>query len=202
MLEAFEIIKNPKIVAHMEAMLTFAERQKSRYKTQTCCGRDLGWFIPRGVVLHEGDYLQCKTGELIRVAAAPETVSEVNSVDASILARAAYHLGNRHVPLQIGAGFLRYQHNHVLDAMVQGLGANVVCLQRPFQPEDCAYHGQGGRSHSPAGEGAIHSHSVSSDGTVHRHSVSADGRTHSHASSHSSSGHAHAHSYTHSTRPK
>lgn len=202
MLEAFEIIKNPKIAAHMEAVLTFEERQKSRYKTQTRCGKNLGWFIPRGLVLHDGDYLQCKTGELIRVIAAPETVSEVTSVDALLLTRTAYHLGNRHVPLQIGAGFLRYQQDHVLDAMVQGLGLNVSCQQRPFQPENGAYHGQGGHSHSQAGEGALHSHSVSSDGTVHSHSVSADGRAHSHASSHSSSGHAHAHSYAHITSSK
>lgn len=204
MLEAFEIIKNPQIAAHVEAVLTFEERQKSRYKTKTCCGRDLGWFIPRGAVLHDGDYLQCKTGELIRVVAAPETVSEINCDDALLLTRAAYHLGNRHVPLQIGANFLRYQHDHVLDAMVQGLGLNVVCQQRPFQPENGAYHGQGGHSHShsQAEDGAVHSHSVSSDGTVHSHSVSADGRAHSHASSHSSSGHAHAHTHAHSTRSK
>lgn len=200
MLEAFEIIKNSSVAPHMEAMLTFEERQRSRYKTQTQCGKVLAWFIHRGVVLVDGDYLQCKTGELIRVVAAPETVSQVDCTDQLLLTRAAYHLGNRHVPLQVGSGFLRYQHDHVLDVMVQGLGLTAVRQEQPFQPESGAYHGTTGHGHSHAGGGAIHSHTVSSDGTVHSHSVSADGRSHSHASSHSSGGYSYAHSS--SSEPK
>jgi urease accessory protein len=207
MLEVFQIIKNPTVPAHFEVVLTFEERQKSRYKTTTKCGKEVGWFIPRGEVLLDGEYLQCKTGELIRVIAAPETVSQIQSADQLLLTRAAYHLGNRHVPLQIGAGFLRYQHDHVLDAMVQGFGLIVTREQLPFQPENGAYHGQGGHSHTIPESGAIHSHTVSPDGTVHSHSVSADGRSFSYASSNSSGSHSHshsAHSHSHSstTKPK
>jgi urease accessory protein len=142
MLEAFEIAKQPPRDCAMEVVLTFAERQKSRYKTTTVCGKELGWFIERGVVLQNGDFLQCKTGEIIHVAAAAEDVSEVRSDNQLLLTRAAYHLGNRHVPLQIGAGFLRYLRDHVLDDMVRGLDLNVEHKRQQFQPENGAYHGQ------------------------------------------------------------
>jgi len=75
------------------------------------------------------------------VSAAPETVSTVRCAEPQLLARIAYHLGNRHVALQIGTGWLRYQHDHVLDAMVQGMGLNVSVEQAPFEPEAGAYQG-------------------------------------------------------------
>lgn len=142
MLEAFQLSTQPSAATEIEVILTFAERQKSRYKTVTNQGADLGWFIERGTVLADGDLLQCQTGEIVRVVAAPETVSQVASDDQLALTRVAYHLGNRHVPLQIGARFLHYLHDHVLDDMVRGLGLSVTCQQRPFQPENGAYHGK------------------------------------------------------------
>lgn len=142
MLEAFEIAKQPIPGCAMEVVLTFDERQKSRYKTSTVCGVELGWFIERGTVLQDGDFLQCKTGEMVKVTAAAEDVSEVRSQNQLLLTRAAYHLGNRHVPLQIGAGFLRYLRDHVLDDMVRGLNLDVLHERQPFQPENGAYHGQ------------------------------------------------------------
>ncbi len=142
MLEVFEIAKKPSPSASMEVVLTFDERQKSRYKTTTACGKDVGWFIERGTVLQDGDVLQCKSSELIKVIAAPEAVSEVRSQNQLLLTRAAYHLGNRHVPLQIGPGFLRYLRDHVLDDMVRGLDLEVHHEEQPFQPENGAYHGQ------------------------------------------------------------
>lgn len=142
MLEAFEIVKKPPQDCAMEVVLTFEERQKSRYKAITVCGRELGWFIERGTVLQDGDFLKCKTGEVIRVAAAAEAVSEVRSNNQLLLTRAAYHLGNRHVPLQIGEGFLRYLQDHVLDDMVRGFDLQVLHENQQFQPENGAYHGQ------------------------------------------------------------
>lgn len=142
MLEAFEIAKQPTRGCAMEVVLTFDERQKSRYKTTTVCGAELGWFIERGTVLQDGDFLLCKSGEIVRVAAAAEDVSEVQSQNQLLLTRAAYHLGNRHVPLQIGAGFLRYLRDHVLDDMVRGLDLEVLHERHPFQPENGAYHSQ------------------------------------------------------------
>lgn len=155
MLEAFSVLKNTEASNCLEVVLTFEQRQKSRYKCATTCGKPLGWFVQRGSALHHGDILECENNLQVRVVAAPEAVSQVDCDDALLLTRAAYHLGNRHVPLQIGLGFLRYQQDHVLDAMVQGLGLRVACQQLPFQPENGAYHGKShGHSH-----GTPHSHS-------------------------------------------
>ena len=157
MLEAFQVVKAPVSNCDMEAVLTFEERQKSRHKAQTVCGQALGWFVERGTVLADGDYLQCSNGALVRVVAAAESVSEVASDNPWLLMRAAYHLGNRHVPLQIGEGWLRYQHDHVLDDMVRGLGLDVSFAQKPFHPENGAYHGTG-HSHQHGHHHHGHSH--------------------------------------------
>lgn len=140
MLEAFDIVRDQHVETDLEAVLTYEERQKSRYRTELANGTILGWFIERGNVLSDGDYLRCQSGELVRIVASPEQVSQIVSADQLTLTRAAYHLGNRHVPLQIGCGFLRYQHDHVLDEMVQGLGLTVSCQMLPFHPENGAYH--------------------------------------------------------------
>ncbi len=129
-------------VGNLQVVATFSERQKSRHKTQTQCGKPVGWFLPRGLVLKEGDVLLCRSGETIAIQAAPEDCSQVSSDDALKLTTAAYHLGNRHVPLQIGPGLLRYQRDHVLDAMLEGLGLQVQHVRLPFQPESGAYHGK------------------------------------------------------------
>lgn len=142
MLEVFEMANEPSPQATLKVVLTYDERQKSRYKTTTTCGKELGWFIERGTVLQDRDLLQSKTGEQIKVIAAAEAVSEVRSQNPLLLTRAAYHLGNRHVPLQIGSGFLRYLRDHVLDDMVRGLELEVHHEKQPFQPENGAYHGQ------------------------------------------------------------
>lgn len=152
MLQAFRVVESLSeqdvpTTDLLEVVLTFEERQKSRYKAQLADGRALGWFLERGIVLSDGQILQCESGECVRVVAAPETVSQVETSDALILTKAAYHLGNRHVPLQIGTNYLRYQHDHVLDAMVEGLGLTVSCCQLPFHPENGAYHGQGSTHH-------------------------------------------------------
>ena len=93
------------------------------------------------------DLLASVDGTIVVVRAAAEPVSEVRCDDPLLLARACYHLGNRHVPLQIEPGFVRYQHDHVLDEMLQGLGLSVAVCQAPFEPEPGAYGGHG-HSHS------------------------------------------------------
>lgn len=147
MKECFNLSDEPASSSALAIELDFQQRQKSRHKAVTVCGQELGWFLERGRVLEDGDVMLCEDGGHIVVAAAYETVSEVHCDDAHLLMRAAYHLGNRHVPLQIGVGWLRYQHDHVLDAMLVGLSLNVECCQRPFHPENGAYHGKGGHSH-------------------------------------------------------
>jgi urease accessory protein len=126
--------------------LPFDVRQKSRFRATLDDGQEVGVILPRGAVLREGDCLRAEQGDVVMVRAAQETVSTVHVTDALLLARAAYHLGNRHVPLQITAQWLRYQHDHVLDDLIRQMGLDVVCEQAPFEPEAGAYSG-GGHAH-------------------------------------------------------
>jgi len=128
--------------------LPFDVRQKSRFKANLDDGEEVGVILPRGAILREGDCLRAEQGKVVMIKAAQETVSTVHVSDALLLARAAYHLGNRHVPLQITAQGLRYQHDHVLDDMVRLMGIEVVCEQAPFEPEPGAYSGGGHHHHS------------------------------------------------------
>jgi urease accessory protein len=119
--------------------LPFDLRQRSRMRTRLDSGEDAGLLLPRGTVLRDGDLLRTDNGLVVRVVAAAEDVSTAASADPTRLARAAYHLGNRHIPLQIGAGWLRYRYDHVLDAMMAELGLRVIREQAPFEPEAGAY---------------------------------------------------------------
>ena len=150
MLECYELGEG---TSDIRLVLNYQERQRSRYRAKTLCGLDVAWFVERGKVLADGEILVAKSGEKIAIIAAEETVSEVRSDDPLLLAKAAYHLGNRHVPLQIDAGELRYQHDHVLDDMLRGLGLTVLVTDKSFHPENGAYHNSGGHhghSHSHA----------------------------------------------------
>jgi len=140
-----------------ELVLAFELRQKCRLRTQTTTGEDTGLFLPRGAVLRDGDFLEAEDGRVIRVTAKPEKVLQIDCPDPVQLARIAYHLGNRHVAVQIGAGWLRIAHDYVLRQMVEGLGAVVVATDAPFQPEPGAYgghHYQG--PDAPVHRGIIH----------------------------------------------
>jgi len=128
--------------------LSVDARIKSRLRVRLDDGREAGLMLERGHLLRGGELLGDAQGaHVIRVLSAAEAVSTVRCADPLLLARAAYHLGNRHVPLQIEPGLLRYQHDHVLDDMVRGLGLDVQAEQAPFEPEAGAYqsapHGHG-----------------------------------------------------------
>jgi urease accessory protein len=134
--------------------LTYDQRCKSRQRLKLDDGSEAALLVERGTVLADGELLMGDDGVVVAVKAAPESLSAVRAEDALTLARAAYHLGNRHVPLQIAPGELRYQHDHVLDDMVRALGLTVVVVTAPFQPEGGAY----GRGHSHDGGGGHHHH--------------------------------------------
>ncbi|MGV6816512.1 MAG: urease accessory protein UreE [Thiotrichales bacterium] len=138
--------------------LPLEQRIKSRLKVTLDDGRDAGVFLERGTTLKDGEHLKSETGEVIRIVAADESVSTVHCEDPLQLARACYHLGNRHVPLQITKGFVRYQHDHVLDDMVRGLGLEVTAEQAPFEPEPGAYGGSAAHGHAHGGHGHHHHH--------------------------------------------
>ncbi len=95
--------------------LNFDARTKSRLRTQLADGEEVGLFLPRGTILRGGDRLQAADGRIVEVVSAPEDLIEARCADAFALARAAYHLGNRHVAVQVGAGWLRIQADHVLE---------------------------------------------------------------------------------------
>ncbi len=129
--------------------LTFDQRNKSRLKTTLDDGRAVGIVLENGNSLKNNDILINDDSEvIIQIKAALETVSTVYCNDTLQLARACYHLGNRHVSLQIAPDFIRYQHDHVLDDMLQGLGLEVSIEQAPFEPESGAYHTTAPHHHS------------------------------------------------------
>lgn len=131
--------------AGVKLVLPFQLRNKSRLRTALDTGEEVGLILERGSILRGGDLLLAEDGRVVEVVAEPETVSTVRASEPLALCRASYHLGNRHVALQIGPGWVRYQHDHVLDEMVRGLGLAVTVEQAPFEPEAGAY---GGHSHS------------------------------------------------------
>lgn len=115
-------------------------RVKSRIKVTLNDGRQAGLLLPRGLLLRDGDILSNENGdEFIKVIAADEAVSVVRCADPFMLAKACWHLGNRHVPLQIMPGELRYHHDHVLDDMLRQFGLDVYFAHLPFEPEAGAY---------------------------------------------------------------
>jgi urease accessory protein len=134
--------------AVLQLVLPYDLRCRSRLRAQLAGGEEVGIVLARGQILRGGDRLLAEDGRVVEVAAAPESVSTVRARDARLLLRVAYHLGNRHVALQVGEGWLRYSHDHVLDDMVRGLGAELEVEQAPFEPEAGAYHGTSqGHSH-------------------------------------------------------
>lgn len=120
-------------------VLPFELRQKTRLRTVSREGRDTGIFIERGTVLRSGDLLRSDCGLVVEVIAEPELLMEVRSDDSLVLARLAYHLGNRHVHVQIGKGFLRTPDDYVLRDMLMQLGAQVTAVTAPFDAESGAY---------------------------------------------------------------
>lgn len=132
--------------------LDFGYRTKSRLRARLASGDEVGLFLPRGTILRGGQKLQARDGRIVEVVAAPEDLLEVRCTDAFELARAAYHLGNRHVAVELGEGWLRIQADHVLEGMLTGLGAEVEALRAPFEPEAGAY--AHGHQHPGDGSGA------------------------------------------------
>ncbi len=127
--------------APADALLTlpYDKRQRSLLRAFLDNGEEIGVRLQHGTVLRDGDRLSSDDGYVVAVKSALETVSTVRGKDALELTRVAYHLGNRHVALQIGSGWIRYLHDHVLDDMVRKFGLDVIVEQAAFEPETGAY---------------------------------------------------------------
>lgn len=139
-------------------------RQKSRFDAPLSDGRQLAVFLPRGSVVRGGDVLVTADGELVRVVAAPQPVLCITpcpdhpaAEQAFDLMRAAYHLGNRHVPIELRADHLKIEPDHVLADMLRAMHLTVVEAKEPFEPESGAYGGHG-NSHGHGHGHGVHAH--------------------------------------------
>jgi urease accessory protein len=163
-------------------VLDFDDRHRRRMAMTGTRGLEFLLDLENAVVLRGGDALVLDDGRLIEVVAAPEPLAEIRGSDPQHLVRIAWHLGNRHLPTQITARGLRIRRDHVIEAMVQGLGARVIEIEAPFDPEGGAY-ADAGHAHAPASE--AHDHAP------HDHAA------HDHASHDHSHGHSHDHGHHH-----
>ena len=177
-----------KVLVQRAASITldWDTRQKSRFDATDSTGRQLGVFLPRGTVVRGGDVLVAEDGSLVRVEAAPQKVLRITFCaehgTTFDLMRAAYHLGNRHVPIELRADHLKIEPDHVLAELLQSMHMTVAEVQEPFEPEGGAY-----------GDSALLGHD---HGHGHSHSHS-HGHDHAHDHDHSSCGHDHGHHHGH-----
>ncbi|MGI4815197.1 MAG: urease accessory protein UreE [Janthinobacterium lividum] len=171
--------------------LSFEMRRKSRFAAVLADGTEIGVVLPRGTVLADGDVLVADDGSLIRVAAAPEAVLQVTASGASAamaLLRAAYHLGNRHTPVQLGEMALRLEDDPVLADMLQGLGLHVERAELPFHPEAGAYGGGHRHGHD---ESFAEDYAIAQQVFAERHGAAAGDHDHDHDHGHDHHGHDH-----------
>jgi urease accessory protein len=170
-----------------EVELDWDVRQKSRIEATDSLGRALNVFLPRGTVLRGGDVLVCEDGSLVRVKAAPQPVLVVtHCADHGTpfdLLRAAYHLGNRHVPLELRPDRLLLEPDHVLADMLRMQHLIVTGTSSAFEPEGGAY-GAGGGAHAGHAHGHDHAHEHAHDDHGHEHAHAKHDHGHDHGHSH------------------
>ncbi|MDE1141850.1 MAG: urease accessory protein UreE [Paraburkholderia tropica] len=172
--------------------LAYDERCKSRLAARLDTGEDVGVVLPRGTVLRDGDMLVADDGGLVRVIAAAQSVLRVRAHDRLTLTRAAYHLGNRHTPVEVGVDELKLEADPVLEDMLKRLGAQVERAELPFQPESGAYGGGHRHGHDATfAEDYALAQRVYDEHHGHSHDHSHD---HAHDHDHS---HAHGHDHSH-----
>jgi urease accessory protein len=163
-------------------VLEFDDRHRRRLAMTGTRGLEFLLDLPDVIALRGGDALVLEDGRLIEVVAAAEPLLEIRTRDAMHLVRIAWHLGNRHLPMQVTAKGLRIRRDHVIEEMVRGLGARVIEIEAPFDPEGGAY-ASGGHAHD-------HAH--------HDHDHQHHGHEHNHAHrGHGHHGHDHAHDHHH-----
>ena len=162
-------------------VLDWDTRQKSRFDSDDSQGRQLGVFLPRGTAVRGGDVLVAEDGSLIKVIAQPQPVMRITPCAEHgapfDLVRAAYHLGNRHVQIELRPEHLQIEPDHVLAEMLVKMHLDVVELLAPFEPEGGAYSAHAGHA------GHDHGHGHALGDATHA--------THEHAHDHSHAGHVH-----------
>ncbi len=143
-------------------VLDFDDRHRRRMAMTGTRGLEFLLDLEHAVALRGGDALVLEDGRLVEVVAAPEPLLEIRGRDPHHLVRVGWHLGNRHLPTQIMAKALRIRRDHVIEEMVKGLGARVIEIEAPFDPEGGAYaeaaHAHGHDDHAHHGHGHNHDH--------------------------------------------
>ena len=181
-------------------VLDFDDRHRRRMAMTGTRGLEFLLDLEHAVALRGGDALVLEDGRLIEVVAAPEPLLEIRGSDPQHLVRVAWHLGNRHLPTQIMGKALRIRRDHVIEDMVKGLGARVIEIESPFDPEGGAYAGDG-HAHETHGHGG-HDHSRHDRGNLdhgdhgHQHGHEHDNHDHHH-DEHCGHEHHHGHSHAH-----
>ncbi|TXJ23505.1 MAG: urease accessory protein UreE [Afipia sp.] len=174
-------------------VLDFDDRHRRRMAMTGTRGLEFLLDLEEAVALRGGDALVLEDGRLIEVVAAPEPLVEIRGADPHHLVRIAWHLGNRHLPTQIVGKGLRIRRDHVIEEMVRGLGARVIVIEAPFDPEGGAYVGGGHAGHGHHDHGH-HDHGHHKHGRDHAH----HGHDHAHHDhDHDKHDHDHHHGHSH-----
>ena len=171
-------------------VLDFDERYRRRVAMTGVGGLEFLLDLAEAAMLRGGDGLRLEDGRVVEVVAEPEPLAEVRAADPLALARFAWHLGNRHLPTEILPKALRIRRDPVIEAMAEGLGARVIALEAPFNPEGGAY------LNAEAGGPERHNHSHG-HGHHHAHASERERRRDDHHSRDHSHGHAHDHHHAH-----
>ena len=119
--------------------LGFDDRYRRRLRVETETVEAVMFDLPQAVVLADGDGLELDEGGFVAVRAAAEDLVEITAATPELLARAAWHIGNRHFPAEIHQGVILIRDDHVMVAMLEGLGLKVRRVRAPFNPEGGAY---------------------------------------------------------------
>ena len=136
------------------AVLAYDDRHRRRITMTTEGGLTFLLDLAAATPLAEGDGLELEDGRIVQVEAAAEPLTAVTATDTAHLVRLAWHLGNRHLPTQLAGDRLLIRRDHVIEAMLSGLGATVTPIDAPFEPEGGAYGGGHGHHHPDHGERA------------------------------------------------
>jgi urease accessory protein len=160
-------------------VLDFDDRHRRRFALEAVGGLNVLLDLPEAVALRTGDALKLEDGRMVEVVGASEPLAEIRAESPEHLLRLAWHLGNRHLPVQVAGQRLRIRRDHVIEAMVQGLGGQVRAIEAAFDPEGGAY--------AKAAQAHHHGHD-----DHHHHHDHGHKHAHSHAEAHS---HAHAHAH-------
>lgn len=173
-------------------VLDFDDRHRRRMAMMGTRGLEFLLDLENAVALRGGDALVLEDGRLVEVVAAPEPLVEIRGADPAHLVRIAWHLGNRHLPTQIVGKGLRIRRDHVIEEMVKGLGARVIEIEAPFDPEGGAYAPAHGHGHGPGGHHHAHTHDH-----AHHHGDSHHHHDHHHHDGHCDHEHHHGDTHAH-----